>query len=435
LLASKIPDARAAYRSRRSGARFSVAQFATPAVGDIILLNANSKDACTNSQKRPARVMAVSSHAIVVADTTNPAGGFTSADFASFAATFDQYIDPTDRQNFGEPTDIDTNGHVILFFTSAVNALTPAKANYFVGGFFFSRDLFPLTTSSTGLQGCAGSNTGELFYLLVPDPTGVVNGNKFTKAFVTSATIGIVAHEYQHLINASRRIYINSAATDFEETWLDEGLSHIAEELLFYARTSLGPRQDIDATFLRSNATYVSVFNEDAIDNFGRVKDYMSAPSTSSPYADNDSLSTRGGAWSFLRYAADQSSATDQSTIWRAIDNGPAIGLANLTAVFGSTLQQQFRNWGIALMTDNVSGVDAKYQMLSWDYRSIMVALSQTATYPLATLMWTNGSPTSVSIVGGGAAYMRFAVGATQTGSVTWGVLPANVTLTVARLK
>ena len=102
LLASKIPDARAAYRSRSSGARFSVAQAATPAVGDIISLNANSKDACTNSQKRPARVMAVSSRAIVVADTTNPTGGFTSADFASFAATFDQYIDPTDRQNFGD---------------------------------------------------------------------------------------------------------------------------------------------------------------------------------------------------------------------------------------------------------------------------------------------------------------------------------------------
>ncbi len=434
LLASKIPVARAAYSSRSGGARFSVSATAAPAVGDIIQLNANSNDACSNVQKRAARVMAITNRAIIVADTANPTGGFTTADYTSFGATFDQYIDPTDRQNFGDVSDIDANGHVILFFTRAVNALTPKNANYYVGGFFFSRDLFPLTTAG-GLEGCAGSNVGELFYLMVPDPNGVVNGNTFSKTFVTSATIAIVAHEYQHLINASRRIYVNPAATDFEETWLDEGLSHIAEELLFYARTSLAPKQDLDVPTLRASSTYVSVFNDDAIDNFGRIREYMSSPSKNSPYAHDDSLATRGATWSFLRWATDHNSASDQSTVWRALANNALIGMANLTSVYGSNLPQQFRNWAISLMTDNVSGVDAGHQMLSWDYRSILVALSQTSTYPLAPLSWTNGTATTTNLVGGGAAYMRFAVGATQTGSVAWPSIPANVTLTLARLR
>ena len=34
-------------------------------------------------------------------------------------------------------------GRAVLFFTSAVNALTPIGASSFVGGFFYNRDLFP----------------------------------------------------------------------------------------------------------------------------------------------------------------------------------------------------------------------------------------------------------------------------------------------------
>ena len=87
--------------------------------------------------------------------------------------------------------------------------------------------------------------------------------------------IATLGHEYQHLINASRRMYVNTAATDFEETWLDEGLSHVAEELLFYARTGLKPRANIDATLLRTSSAYVDAFNNEAISNFSRLGEYL----------------------------------------------------------------------------------------------------------------------------------------------------------------
>ena len=126
-------------------------------------------------------------HAIVVADDANPAGGFTNAEFASIATTFDTLVDPLDRNAFGDPTDIDGNGHVILFYTRTVNELTPAGSQGVVEGFFNPRDLFP-TQSAATLQGCAGSNFSERFYLIVPDPAGTINNNVRTKTAVIQSS-------------------------------------------------------------------------------------------------------------------------------------------------------------------------------------------------------------------------------------------------------
>ena len=192
-----------------------------------------------NGSGRTARVAAVSSSAIVVADTANPTGGFTDAEYTSFATTFDTLINALDVSNFGQPTDIDKNGKIIILFTKDVNLLTPRGSAGVIGGFFFERDLFPL--SDTGVfGGCAGSNFAEMFYVLVPDPNHVY-GDARSKQKVLDLTPGTLAHEYQHLINAGRRMYVNLPFNDFEEVWLNEGLSHMAEELLYYRVSGNAP--------------------------------------------------------------------------------------------------------------------------------------------------------------------------------------------------
>ena len=60
-------------------------------------------DACANIKKRGARVVAISTQAIVLADTANPTGGFTTADYQRFAARFDTLVYPLDVNNFGGP--------------------------------------------------------------------------------------------------------------------------------------------------------------------------------------------------------------------------------------------------------------------------------------------------------------------------------------------
>lgn len=419
-----------ASRSATAGARLNAIP-STATVGSIYSLNSNADNACTNAKMRGARVMAVGRKAIILADTLNPSGGFTQDEYATMAATFDDTVDDVDTKAFGDPTDIDNNGHVILYFTSAVNALTPKGASYYVGGFFYGRDLLPTTSSAVG--SCATSNAAEMFYLLVPDPSGTINGNSFSKTFVSGATIGTLAHEYQHLINASRRLYVNTAATDFEETWLDEGLAHMAEELLFYRRSGLSPLSNISATLLRSNNTYRNAFNSDGISNFGRLESFLESPSSNSPYASNDSLATRGATWSLLRYAIDQQSAS-QETVLRQLVNSTTTGLSNLRNVFGSDLTPLFRDWATSFILDDVSGAASRYSSRSWNIPSVSSALTEAGTYPLATQSLVSGVSKSVAINGGGAAYLRFGVASSGTGTLTW-TAPAAVLTTVVRLK
>jgi len=437
-LTARIAGARAWMRSRQRTTSGSVPGLSlsvvpsTAQVGQFVTLNANTESACSSPDLRTGRVAAVSKKAIIVADTSNPASGYTDADYASMASTFDNLFDPTDTKAFGSPTDIDGNGHVVLFFTRAVNELTPAKNTSYVAGFFYARDLFP-STPSPDFDACAGSNGGEMFYLLVPDPNGVVNGNKFTKDNVTRVVIATLGHEYQHLINASRRMYVNTDATDFEVTWLDEGLSHVAEELLFYAETGLAPRANIDATTLRSSSAYVDAFNEDAISNFSRLESYLGAPSSNSPFADNDDLATRGATWSFLRYAADHT-GSDDGTTWYQLVNSTTTGVANLQRVFGTDLTALARDWATSVFADDVASTDARYQQPSWNLRSIFAALESTGAYPLSTVA-LGASPMTMSVDGGSAAYLRFAVSAGQTATVQFSTLPSNVQLTLVRTR
>jgi hypothetical protein len=433
-----IPSARSWMRSRQRTASGTVPGLAlsvipsTAAVGQLVSLNVNAESACSAPIMRTGRIAAVSNKAIVVADTTNPGSGYTDAEYASIASTFDNLVDPTDTKAFGDPTDIDGNGHVVLFFTRAVNELTPAQSTSYVAGFFYARDLFP-ATASAGFQACPSSNGGEMFYLLVPDPTGVVNGNKFTKANVTRVTIGTLAHEFQHLINASRRMYVNTGATEFEETWLDEGLAHVAEELLFFAETGLTPRANIDATKLRSSSAFVDAFNNEAISNFSRFESYLGAPASNSPFADNDDLATRGATWSFLRYAADHTGSGDGTT-WFQLVNSTTSGLANLRQVFGTDLTTLARDWSTSVFADDAVATDARYQQPTWNLRSIFGALESNGAYPLATT--TLGTLASaVSVKGGSAAYLRFAVTAGQTAAVRLSGLPSSMQLTLVRTR
>jgi hypothetical protein len=265
-----------------------------PAVGTVLRLNTyiNPSDPCDSVRSgfRGGRVAAVGARSIIVADTANPAGGFTSADYASFAATFDTLVYPVGVRHFGEPTDLDRNGRVIVFFTAAVNALTPRNVDYIVGGYFSARDLFP----RGGRDACVGSNDGELFYMLAPDPSGAVNGNARSRDYVLRTSMGVLAHEFQHLISASRRLYVVQTANFQDRVWLDEGLSHIAEELTYYRASGLGPMRRLTLDSVRRTTPRLNALNNYNLSNLGRLTSYLAAPEDNSPYAPDDSLATRG---------------------------------------------------------------------------------------------------------------------------------------------
>ena len=437
-VAELTPLIPAARMSRQQGAgRFSLS-VAVPTVGDIMKFNTNARDACANPTMRAGRVAAITNRAIVVADTANPANGFTTADFQNFGAAFDTLVFPVDSTNFGAPTDIDNNQRVILFFTRAVNELTPPNAGFYVGGFFFSRDLFP-TTPSSGVSACPASNFAEMFYMLAPDRDGVVNQNVRTIDFVRSVALATLAHEFQHLINASRHLYVNGSSA-FEDTFLDEGLAHVAEELAFYRSSGLRPHQNLTYAMINSSPSIQVAFDNFAAANFRRFDEYLNDPEANSPYADNAFIPTRGAIWSFLRYAADRRGSSE-SEMWFQLANPPTNvhGIGNITRSVTPDLAGWVRDWTIANYADDfvpdLASVDTHQ---SWNLRSIVEVVNQ-GFWALDTQPVDSSNITSVSIGDGSAAYLRFAVrpGAVGGGRLTarGAAAPPGFTLSILRTK
>jgi hypothetical protein len=435
-----IASARSWMGARRDLIASGAVTQVVPNVGDLMNLNTNASDFCANPDVRTGRVVSITDKAIVVADTANPAGGFTDADYRSIGVTFDTLIDPMDRAAFGAPSDIDNNGHVILFFTRAVNEKTPAAASSVVLGLFYARDLYPKTASPGP---CVGSNVAEMFYLLVPDPDGVVNTNKRSKAQVVSFTNGTVAHEYQHLINASRRMYVNGGGTVTEESWLNEGLSHIAEQLGFFRSSGRGLRQNLDASGF-SDPVFAAAFATFENNNFNRYKTYLARPEQQSPIGVDifdDDLPTRGAIWSFLRYAADHlPNPAQENTFWFNLVNTKLTGIANLTSVLGKAPNGLLRDWAISVfLDDNAQNVDPRFQQPTWNLRSAMTNGGTGLAFPLATRTLSDNITSSTTLVGNGVSFYRFSVPSSQDGllTVTSGgtALPSTLQLALVRVR
>ena len=119
----------------------------------------------------------------------------------------------------------------------------------------------------------------------------------------------------------------------------------------------MSPRTNIDLPALRARSSIVRAFNGDMLGNAGRYRSYLSATPTSSPYASGDSLSTRGAAWNWLRYLADQklsnvvrdpAAATELSGAGTVSVAGGATGAEYYaTLVNSSTTQDLKTNYGI----------------------------------------------------------------------------------------
>jgi len=394
-------------------------------VGDLVRLNTNTEP-CTSPILATGRVIATSARAIIVADTTNPPGGFSDADYARFAVAYDTLIAPVEDAAFGTPTDLDANGKVIVFFTRFVNSLTAAGASSFVGGYFHPRDLLPQIYA--GQWYCPASNEREMIYMPVPDPTGTVNGNKFSVGFIDSLTIGTLAHENQHLVNFGRRLYVNGASVD-EEPWLNEGLSDIAQELVFYRAAGLAPRQNIGAEHFGTQP-FDGLFSMYMAPNFGRLAVFLQQPQSYSPFSSNDQDGTYGASWSFLRYAADHQGSSD-GDVWLRLVNSQLAGLDNLSSVFGSNLGPMLNAWLVSLYTDDAtSGVDPMYVEPSWNFRSAYPALPVSAQpYPLlgAVGVLEDGQAQTVSLSGGASTYFRFSIASGNEAAIrltTKGLMP-----------
>lgn len=292
---------------------------AVPAVGDLSDFEVLRADG--EFDRVTARVRMISERAILYEDTT-AAFGLSQADVELFTGLFDDPIYPVETGAFGSPSDLDGNGRIIILFTPSVNRLSPPGSSDFIGGFFFGLDLMPELEHSNG---------GEVFYVLVPDPTGAF-GNVRDAEMVRSTVPPVLAHEFQHMIHHNERI-IQRGAANREALWLSEGLAHMAEDLVGEELRRRGRVAEAD-DYQSGNRKRASLF--------------LTEPSEVSLIiaAGQGSLAERGSAWLFVEYLRGQ---TGTDGVLRLLTGTTATGTANVEAVMGRAWPELFSDWSTAL--------------------------------------------------------------------------------------
>lgn len=376
-------------RPEQPGGMASVAA-AVAAEGDTLKLNVpdlNSSNLCTTGYKEIRGVIRkLGQHVTVVEDVAAPSGGFSASDFTALAAEFDNLIYPADTLYFGHETDRNQDGRVTVLYTPEVNRATPNGAAGFVAGFFWGGDLVRKVEYERLGMSCPQTNEQEIFYMLVPDPSGTINGNLRSVQLVRQNTRGTLAHEFQHMINQGRRL-LNPAVDSSETAWLNEGLSHFAEEIVGRVQRGFTDFQRLTWSDVNPDPNATADFDAFFRQNLARYRSWMQRPDTSSPTSNlaRSQLAPRGAAWMFLRYTADRYSGGNMKAFLRSVVAGPDIGLRNLLQhVNGAQYDDLLSGWLVSQFTDglDIPGLDPRYTMASWSVRNTMAGYNK-GVFPL----------------------------------------------------
>jgi hypothetical protein len=186
---------------------------------------------------------------------------------------------------------------VEVLLTGKINELSKSFCSdgSVILGYFLSSDLLPKS------QGNPGSNEGEVFYSIVPDPNNKLlppGCRPISLRFAQSNLSPTFIHEFQHMISYGQKVLIGGG-TSAEETWLNEGMSHYAEEL--------GGRLIPDS----ANPTLPpggNTYTQFALSDFQNASDYLTLPEQTfliEPRTSNGDLKERGANWLFVRWLVE----------------------------------------------------------------------------------------------------------------------------------
>jgi len=369
-----------------------------PAVGSSRTFRVCANLDCSSTVSVTASAEVVGEHSAIYLDQAAPAiGGFTSLDLQQLAAQFDTVLYPLDTLAFGAPSDIDGNGVVIILLTPRVNALVgrPDCQSSFVTGFFLANDLAPATR--------AAYNNGEVFYAMVPDPNGTVSC-LHPATQVRQLIAPTFIHEFQHMISFNQHVLVRRGP--IETLWLNEAMSHLAEEMGGRHYDSLALDTATAARFLFGNLynAYLYLLNPAA-----------NAVITTTG---TDGLEQRGAQWLFLRYLVDQYGAATT----RRLEQTALTGDANVVVAAGNTSFARLLGcWALALYVSDLPSFtpEAELAYAHWHFRATFDSLHLhdaamfKRDFPLEPAGANNGSfVLSGTISSGSASYLDLVLSA-----------------------
>ena len=324
-------------------------------------------------------------------DVDNPAGGFLDIELQALSTLFDDVIYDTGIAEFGSVGDVDANGRIAILITKKVNE--DSTTGGLLLGFVNPCDFFQ-RNDATGL---VASNEGEFFYTLAPDPGGLV-GDTISAASLLEVLPSIIAHEFTHIIQFSRRV-ASPTALDFMDLLVAEGQATLAEEVVGHVvlGNAQGQDLDVDVAFhfqeTQSFPWYFAAWS-DLVYYFGwpgspddpRV---LGAPQRCT-WIDGEVAHPCGGrplwygvTWSFLRWASDLYGPAlgGEAAFQAALIDGDLSGFDNLEQALAGQgpLEDHLARWAATLYMDGRAGASAENSMSSWDLLSLSEGVLETA--------------------------------------------------------
>ncbi|MEB3223677.1 MAG: hypothetical protein VKS61_16505 [Candidatus Sericytochromatia bacterium] len=300
--------------------RLSAALDRTLGSSEAFWINTGSSSAM-DDRKRPCALRRVTENALLYVD--EDAKAISEANLDRLMNEWENRIYPRLTGVFGREArpGVDGEDRVFIVLSPAVDNWGKEKG---LMGYFWSRDAIP--------GGGGNSNQKEVLFM---------TDQLFDRPELTS--FGTLAHEFQHLLNFSRK----SARLGYrlaEETWLDEGLSMYAMEVAGYGL----PAGDYHI------AKDLRVFQESP-QEFSLTD-----------WSGNPNGFAYGQSYLFVRYLVDRYGAGIVPEILNA--NKAGVGcVSDLLKARGTTFADHFRAWGIANLVSDAplaSGTPYTYRGL-----------------------------------------------------------------------
>jgi hypothetical protein len=190
-----------------------------------------------------------------------------------------------------------------------------------------------------------------VFYAYVPDETGRWSC-AHTKSDVIANLPPTFMHELQHMISFGEHAIERNG--NGEEVWLNEALSHMAEEIgsLSYEARFPAPsgRTNPASIFPDSASPYI---NPNLLFSYRYLFSSATFSLTSCAPGSFCSLSERGGTWLFLRWIGDQQGGP---TFRRLVETN-LTGRANLEAATRRSTAALLGEFSLAVSADSLVGL------------------------------------------------------------------------------
>ncbi|MGE5802283.1 MAG: hypothetical protein ACM358_08480 [Gemmatimonadota bacterium] len=345
-------------------------QVGPPAYNDRRTFKVCAKLDCSRFDNVVARAKAISSKVAIFVDSLAPPGGLDSVQLDSVARTFDQRLYAIDTEAFGPESDINQDSVVMVLMTNTVNKLvTTAACNQsgFVAGFFFGVDIDPQFSNDSR------SNKAEVFYSIVADPAGTLSCQHSTAEVLALVPVTFI-HEFQHMISFNQHVLVRGG--NGELLWLNEGLSHYAEELGGRSYET-NPDARINDCRVSPTATIQCRFYAgnllNAYDYLDSTKKHFLLPTEGI-----GSLAERGAQWLFVRYLLDRyagTTRTEWNTFTRSMVMTNQVGAANVEAKTGDQFEDIVSRWGLANWVTDIVSAPAELKYDSWNMHAVFSSL------------------------------------------------------------